>query len=860
MAESKNTRTRTTISRNTTVVRPSAAKTPSRRPTVSRPTTTAAKSSSNIVKTEPKITTKIVKVSKNFTIYANKDTESKVVSVKKGDGEMHSTSPRRVKITAVPTLSYDANTGNVKAVVKITMETWEKDYEKSAPKDYLKFSKQIQQSLSVGKAKQEEGKGAKNKDGKYEIYKYTEITAVPFSLDRNTYSTAIYQSNYPAEQTGFKNLSPNDYPSENQHQNWMAMEDIRVQVNASGSELYGTNNLAVTGVVNFYFKVTTKTWTEYRVESVTGKQKVTTTPGSYKVVESSVLDPIREVLGFGYDITGSYCDTASVKHPVVSIEKINELKRLKITQQKPFIKRSSIEGESLEEYSKNIESSLNVKVAASCFGVSFSNDTSHSSSESRSMSENRKFVKIKSLFKNKEYQMFIDYKNNLNPEFLDPTFLNDLQTSDAETIVENYGTHVLLGAVYGASASYNMSYIKSVNSITTASTFSNTTVIGYNPTGGTKDRENKENSKDKKSAIAKLVEELGGVENLSDEKFKALMGAYEAEVEAQNKASKETKSSDSKDSKDAKDSKDSKDSKNSKDTKDSKDSKGSKDAISLNVSYTESETESNSFENSTTEVVGLVYGGDWKLGTEIRDGKLEKFSEWEAALEATSTSLENHTWCDFIPGTIIPIYEFIPLGYKVTAEEVRNVWTRYMESKGKILTPTEQKMLRCNINISGDSNSVKNIGKLLGHEDNDAEVTTKQDKTTGWKVRFELVNLDNGNVAVVVQLTVGEWGLDANRTKLMLHYPIEVANNEGGLTVIDTIKCNSFYETSGEIYREEHGLIDVTRYFYDCPFLNLENDTTNKVYIGLDGKGNDEKHLRIKVDNFYLPVLVNKED
>ena len=93
----------------------------------------------------------------------------------------------------------------------------------------------------------------------------------------------------------------------------------------------------------------------------------------------------------------------------------------------------------------------------------------------------------------------------------------------------------------------------------------------------------------------------------------------------------------------------------------------------------------------------------------------------------------------------------------------------------------------------------------------------------------------------------------------MLHQPLEVTNNQDELTVIDTTKCKSVYEVSGNIYRERHKLINVTRFFYDCPFLDFENNKTNKVFIGIDGGGGDEKNLRLEIDNFYLPVLVNEK-
>lgn len=817
------------IQRPSTVRRPST--TVGRRPsTVTRPSTsTSTRTSSTTKKTDPIIKTEIVKVSNSFTLYGNRDATVEVV--KRGDGDLNASNSRIVKVSATPpTLTYDPNSGNVKASVRITTQAYEKDYNKGSKRDNLKFSKTITQQLQVGKGRTEIGKGAKNSNNKFDCYEITEVTAVPFSP--NGYGSVNYKSYYPGDTEGFRNLSPYDFPNENQSQEWMTMEDIQVQVNNKGSELSGTNNFAVKGVMNFYFKVTTKTWKEYTVDKATNKAKVVTKPAKYGVItDGKVLPSLKEVLGFGYDITGGYCDTSSIQHSVVNFDAVNQLKRIKQSKSRAHVERKTISGESLEEYSHKLESSLNVKVSAACFGASFSSDTTTTSSEETSTSENRKFAQFKSVFKNREYEMLLDYKNNLDPALLQPTFLDDLNISDAATIVEKYGTHVLLGGIFGASAFYNMSYIKSVSNMSTATSFTNTTSIGYSPTGGTTGGKEKT---EKKSAIAKLVDELGGIDKLSDAKFKSIMENYQKELESQNKAKEDSKKSDS---------------------------KPKQNSFSTTTTYTESETESFSFENETTNAFGIVFGGDTVLAADIKSGELEKIVEWEKKLDHYNIKQDNHVWCDFIPGTLIPIYEFIPVGYKVTPEDVRKEWTLYIESKGKALLGAKQKMLRYpnSLIIRSGSGSIKNLAKELGHGDTDTEVSTKDNKITGWKVRFELVNLDNGNVAVVVQLTVGESGLSANRTLLMLHQPLEVTNNQDELTVIDTTKCKSVYEVSGNIYREEHKLIDVTRFFYDCPFLDFEHNKTNKVRIGIDGGGGDEKNLRLEIDNFYLPVLVNEK-
>lgn len=799
------------------------------------------------VKTTPEVTTKIVKLSKKFTIYGNKG--GAVVKRRHGnnggDGNLSTDYYRYVEVSGKPTFSYDGKKGIASYKVNFSFYAYEENAGNKSNRDGLEFADSIIVRENVGKESEKIGLGTKNSDSTYDAYKNVEVSVEPFAPQKS-YGEAFYKGKYGnSNKSGFRNIDIADAPEAHRHQDWMSIDDVRVKFDGDGSELYGTDNLAMEGRVTFYVKVTTTTWNEYTDETAAGKNSASVMNGSYPVLDEETMNSIREVVGRGYDITGSYADSYSVRHDVLDIDKINSMKRIKHNSLNPVVIRESIKGDSLSEYSSTIESKLNVKVSVAAFGASFSNDYSSSSKTENKASENRKFVNIKSLYRKNEYEMLIDYKNGLNKDFLNPLFLEHLNSSTPASIIEMYGTHVLLGGVYGASASYMMSYIKSVSNITTAKSFSNTTTIGYQQGGGLKDTGDgeKKDKKEEKSAIAKLVDELGGIEKISPDQFKEIINSYNASLKEQNSASEKEDSQ--KDDK-----------KKEESDKTASGSAAQSNGFSVSTSYSESVNESNKFENESTEENAIVYGGDWSLAREIQDGDLSKIIEWEKSLYESPNT--NH-WCDFVPGTLIPIYEFIPVGYKITAEEVRKAWTSYIDSKGKRLVPTQQKMLPLinGIYIRGNNSVVKNISS----NDCDREISSEDRKCTGWKVRFELVNLDNGNVAVVVQYTVGESGLHANRSLLMLHYPIEVANGDGGMCVIDTTKCHNVYEAEGEFWRKNNKLIDITRFFYDCPFLDFINNPNNCVQIKLDGSGsNDSGNMEIKVDNFYIPVLTNVED
>ena len=791
------------------------------------------------VKTEPKTTTKIVKLSQKFSIYGNRNgvQVNHLFGKPSEKGNLSTDYTRYVEVSGKPTYSYDGKKGIASYKVDFRFYAYEEGAGRKSGRDGLEFKKSITVSAKVGAESETIGIGTRNSDNTYDAYKHVEVSVEPFEL-HGKYGEAFYKGKYGSgNKSGFRNIDSTDASDVNRHQEWMSIDDVRVKFDGESSELYGTDNLAMEGRVTFYIKVTTTTWNEYTEETAAGKNSASVMNGSYPVLDADTIKSIRQVVGNGYDITGSYLNSSSLKGTVLNIDKLNSMQRIRMISITGTV-RDSIKGDSLSEFSSTEETQLNVKVAASAFGASFSNDYNRTSKTEKKTSENRKFIKIRSLHKKKEYAIHLDYRNGLNKDFLDPLFLEELNSSTPEAIIQLYGTHVLLGGCYGASAFYIMSYIKSVSSLSKAESYTNTTTIGYKHGGGleAKDKEEKEKKQtgEEKSAIAKLVDELGGIDKISDAKFKEILNAYKNGSNA------------------------------SADKKSEKKEEGDKDASgstfqgtggSVSVTKSESLTESQKFENESTDEKGIVYGGDNGYAADIRGGDLAKLLDWEKTLDASGNT---DCWCDFVPGTIIPIYEFIPVGYKVTAEDVRKAWTRYIESKGQILVPTMQGMTQLfnGISVQGNSSVVKKL-----NDDCDHEISSEDRKCTGWKVRFELVNLDNGNVAVEVQYTVGEGGLNANRSLLMLHQPIEPANNEGELRVVDTMNYHNVYETEGEIWRKNSGFIDITRFFYDCPFLDFVNNPDNRVQIQLDGSGsNDSGNMKIKVDNFYIPVLTNVKD
>jgi hypothetical protein len=120
------------------------------------------------VKTEPKITTKIVKLSQRFSIYGNKDAVVKRVYGKNGgDGNLSTDHTRYVEVSGKPSFSYDGKKGTASFKVDFRYYAYEQDAGRKASRDGLEFTKSITVSEKVGVEREVIGLGARNSDNTY---------------------------------------------------------------------------------------------------------------------------------------------------------------------------------------------------------------------------------------------------------------------------------------------------------------------------------------------------------------------------------------------------------------------------------------------------------------------------------------------------------------------------------------------------------------------------------------------------------------------------------------------------------------------------------------------------------------------
>lgn len=195
--------------------------------------------------------------------------------------------------------------------------------------------------------------------------------------------------------------------------------------------------------------------------SVTGPRN----SNSISVVQG---DPTYNFLGYGYDITGKYADTSSVRSVAINIPE--------------YI----VHNPGRFDYARNITSSAQVIMAANA--EDFSRQLSTRLNESNGMkyfkgSITSSFPTQGSLSKKYmygNYTYFMTYKmlkmdvvNIIATNYLTPGFSTDIQGLSAAALVAKYGTHILAQIMLGAK--FNVTY----QAETSASNFSEVSKAGF---------------------------------------------------------------------------------------------------------------------------------------------------------------------------------------------------------------------------------------------------------------------------------------------------------------------------------------------------------------------------------------------
>ena len=613
------------------------------------------------------------------------------------------------------------------------------------------------------------------------------------------------------ERHGFMSVEASSYPNENIACSWLPIDKLRFKIDDGGNELRGKGNIGVKGEVKLYINLVknVKTITQEDDPIITQESGIRR-KGSYSKVES-IPDCMRTTLCYGYDITEPYASTNGLTKPILDLDALNEDKHL----ERRFVdsyKGATYKGSSVKELNKERERKLNIKMSANLMGFSFSQEAEKTYSETRHEKYGYNYLNIIDSYNYDTYRInHWNSPNNLHA-YLNEEFLRDLKKRSADDIVKLYGTHVLLGGVQGARLNYDMRHRSSIIEHSEAKTFTSSTSFGFSRSGDSqlkpKDDEKGESNFAKafKEAILEVVTneptsaDLLNIVKISEEYAKIASNAG---------VSKPTPSGGMK--------------------------------ISAGVSYHDSYSSSSRTEEESTEINCDGVGGDAYLCKMVLNDS-SAFQRWLESIKP-----EKLVWCDFVPNTIVPIYLFIPSGYPITAQDVKDASDRYILTKRVEQDKLGESDQPYRVELK-DGRKCFNFAKESGRNE-DPELSSQRNKTTGWRLKLELVNLPERHIGVAVWFNVAEGGFHSGRSELQFRDVVDVSY---GLNCNCAIKKgrNVWESREFSIRGQHHGWIDVTDYLKDCPYISF-ND---RVYIKIDGKGDDYNNIGIEA-TFKVPYI-----
>jgi len=159
----------------------------------------------------------------------------------------------------------------------------------------------------------------------------------------------------------------------------------------------------------------------------------------------SAGDGKNDLLGYGYDVTGQYANSSASKFSVINIDALKSAQPLRVewdlsSTQEGFL----TSGENARSYLEKRTTKVKAGVDIPLFKASV--ETAFSSSDAF----NSKFIYSNYDLVIKQKRAKVNADVSLLKQYLQPTFLADLQSKTPAQMVAAYGTHVLTDIILGA--------------------------------------------------------------------------------------------------------------------------------------------------------------------------------------------------------------------------------------------------------------------------------------------------------------------------------------------------------------------------------------------------------------------------
>ena len=593
--------------------------------------------------------------------------------------------------------------------------------------------------------------------------------------------------------------------------------DIKMKVDDKGNDADGSGNIGVTGTVKFKVKRIDEITETAMVDEKPPVQTNTSTDpttGSEKKLDS-IPEEVTSVLGRGYNICGYYADLGSVmkRTKILDIDKLNNFNRINLVPVGEGYHESN-SGEGLKEYSEKIATKITASASVVAYGGFLKAETVRSFDVQKEEKHGYKYASYRSGYKESEYVVSY-YSPKQLMGFLDEQFLKSLDDLTADDFIKMYGTHVVMGMALGTRFTFSMRYQESTRKQSEAYSFKDSASLGYKDSGEVKPPEKPTGQ----SEAQKIFEAIMSDKILTPEE----LTAYAKYLEAANKGTKTDKPS------------------NGGGSAGGNGGGGGKIDVNIMGSYGKDEAWSLFTEDKSTAINCHCTGGDAYLCQLINDSNdSQYYVDW------VKSNKTNCRFCDFVEGGLLPIYELIPDGHRLSAQDIKQASENHqfmnnIETNGKLARGVEF----CTFTTTGDDRT-DNIQSAKS-SDHDAEIGTKSGKKTDWEMHVELLNMEGGLCGFSISLTVKEGGGGASI--LQNHYfkeiPLKIGLSEMSIDT-DYFGGRPTYEAHGSVIGQQHGWFDVTSDVLGGSAGLILCRNGNKVKIMIDDKGSDLGHIGVE--------------
>ncbi|GHV23279.1 hypothetical protein FACS1894174_08920 [Bacteroidia bacterium] len=201
-----------------------------------------------------------------------------------------------------------------------------------------------------------------------------------------------------------------------------------------------------------------------------------------------IVDPILktvplefDALGYGYDIMGDYLATTSIRRPVLDVNKLKANRPNDILVYTGTSGYSVFSyGEDAYSYIKDVSKDFNLNLSASSKEKTFSGTISLNSyfNDNYSYSTKYSFASCDVTKCIKRIKLDIVLSNLL--DYLDPTFIVDINNLSADLLVEKYGTHVLID--FSVGGRLKLIYKSAIINVSNSTTKKDAIKAGFNVT------------------------------------------------------------------------------------------------------------------------------------------------------------------------------------------------------------------------------------------------------------------------------------------------------------------------------------------------------------------------------------------